>query len=105
MAARVAQGHSNVDKFKVRKADTSTDHPFDDTSVKHVEPLTPLYDRLETNIPRDLMGFSDLEWPDDTQLFPNHETVLDMPKMYGISSRFALKSLVFTLKEQSGILT
>lgn len=37
--------------------------------------LSPLYDRLETNIPRALMGFSDLDWPQDAQLFPKHETV------------------------------
>ncbi|KAG9731985.1 FAD/NAD(P)-binding domain-containing protein, partial [Aureobasidium melanogenum] len=37
--------------------------------------LSPLYDRLETNIPRTLMGFSDFDWPQDSQLFPKHETV------------------------------
>ncbi|KAL1304680.1 hypothetical protein AAFC00_003636 [Neodothiora populina] len=39
--------------------------------------LSPLYDRLETNIPRTLMGFSDQEWPEDAQLFPKHETVTE----------------------------
>ena len=39
--------------------------------------LTPMYDRLETNIPRGLMGFSDLPWPKDNQLFPKHGEVLD----------------------------
>ncbi|EME39469.1 flavin-dependent monooxygenase-like protein [Dothistroma septosporum NZE10] len=38
--------------------------------------LTPLYDRLETNIPRSLMGFSDLNWPENTPLFPKHDNVL-----------------------------
>ncbi|KAK5999894.1 hypothetical protein QM012_004982 [Aureobasidium pullulans] len=37
--------------------------------------LSPLYDRLETNIPRTLMGYSDFDWPQDSQLFPKHETV------------------------------
>nr|OQO26084.1 hypothetical protein B0A51_05814 [Rachicladosporium sp. CCFEE 5018] len=81
-AARVARGYSDVEKVEGRMADTSTDHLFGDTSVKHVEPLTPLYDRLETNIPRDLMGFSDLDWPKDTQLFPKHETVLEYIEQY-----------------------
>ena len=44
--------------------------------------MTPLYDRLETNIPRGLMGFSDLEWPEDSQLFPRHETVLGYIERY-----------------------
>jgi cation diffusion facilitator CzcD-associated flavoprotein CzcO len=39
--------------------------------------LTPMYDRLETNIPRGLMGFSDLPWPKEGQLFPKHGEVLD----------------------------
>ncbi|KAK1074927.1 monooxygenase [Friedmanniomyces endolithicus] len=44
--------------------------------------MTPLYDRLETNIPRDLMGFSDLDWPEDSQLFPRHKTVLEYIERY-----------------------
>lgn len=44
--------------------------------------LSPLYDRLETNIPRSLMGFSDLDWPQDAQLFPKHETVTDYIEKY-----------------------
>jgi cation diffusion facilitator CzcD-associated flavoprotein CzcO len=38
--------------------------------------LSPMYEKLETNIPRGLMGFQDLDWPKDSQLFPTHETVL-----------------------------
>lgn len=38
--------------------------------------LSPIYDKLETNIPRGLMGFQDLNWPEESQLFPQHETVL-----------------------------
>lgn len=37
--------------------------------------LSPLYDGLETNIPHPLMGFSDLDWTDDCQLFPQHGRV------------------------------
>ncbi|KAI0575561.1 flavin dependent monooxygenase [Pyrenophora tritici-repentis] len=38
--------------------------------------LSPMYEQLETNIPRGLMGFQDLDWPSDSQLFPTHDTVL-----------------------------
>ncbi|EGP85758.1 uncharacterized protein MYCGRDRAFT_74228 [Zymoseptoria tritici IPO323] len=44
--------------------------------------VSPVYERLETNIPRGLMGFSDLPWPDDTQLFPKHTQVLEYIKKY-----------------------
>ena len=44
--------------------------------------MSPVYDRLETNIPRGLMGFSDLNWPHNTQLFPKHEDVLDYIERY-----------------------
>ena len=44
--------------------------------------LSPLYDRLETNIPRGLMGFSDLPWPKDAQLFPKHATVQEYIEQY-----------------------
>lgn len=44
--------------------------------------LSPLYDRLETNIPRGLMGFSDLDWPQDRPLFPTHDQVLQYIEAY-----------------------
>lgn len=37
--------------------------------------VSPLYDRLETNIPKELMRYSDKAWPADAQLFPRHSTV------------------------------
>lgn len=45
--------------------------------------LSPIYEKLETNIPRGLMGFKDLDWPVDSQLFPTHQTVLQYIKDYG----------------------
>lgn len=45
--------------------------------------LSPIYDSLETNIPRGLMGFQDFDWPKDTQLFPKHESVLNYIEAYG----------------------
>jgi cation diffusion facilitator CzcD-associated flavoprotein CzcO len=37
--------------------------------------VSPLYDLLETNIPKELMRYSDQEWPSEAQLFPKHRTV------------------------------
>jgi cation diffusion facilitator CzcD-associated flavoprotein CzcO len=45
--------------------------------------LSPIYERLETNIPRGLMGFQKFDWPKDSQLFPKHETVLQYIQDYG----------------------
>jgi len=45
--------------------------------------LSPIYDDLETNTVRDLMGFQGLPWPKDTQLFPRHDTVLQYVRKYG----------------------
>ncbi|KAF2731870.1 FAD/NAD(P)-binding domain-containing protein [Polyplosphaeria fusca] len=50
---------------------------------KAVSFLSPIYERLETNIPRGLMGFQDLDWPPECQLFPEHGVVLDYIKDYG----------------------
>ncbi|TKA77702.1 hypothetical protein B0A55_04011 [Friedmanniomyces simplex] len=52
---------------------------------------TPLYDRLETNIPRGLMGFSDLDWPGDCQLFPRHEAVLEYIERYAEDVRHLIR--------------
>jgi len=45
--------------------------------------LSPMYEKLETNIPRGLMGFQDLDWPEGSQLFPTHETVRKYIEDYG----------------------
>lgn len=45
--------------------------------------VSPMYERLETNIPRGLMGFKGLDWPKDSQLFPKHQTVLKYIADYG----------------------
>ncbi|KAJ5512189.1 hypothetical protein N7463_001741 [Penicillium fimorum] len=37
--------------------------------------VSPLYDRLETNIPKELMRYSDRAFPLEAQLFPKHWTV------------------------------
>lgn len=46
------------------------------------ETLSPIYDLLETNIPRGLMGFSDVAWSDDCLLFPQHDVVLKYLEEY-----------------------
>jgi cation diffusion facilitator CzcD-associated flavoprotein CzcO len=45
--------------------------------------VSPMYEKLETNIPRGLMGFKGLDWPQDGQLFPKHQTVLEYIEDYG----------------------
>ncbi|KAJ5146424.1 uncharacterized protein N7515_000988 [Penicillium bovifimosum] len=37
--------------------------------------VSPVYDRLETNIPKDLMRYSDKPFSPESQLFPKHRTV------------------------------
>lgn len=44
--------------------------------------VTPIYDLLETNIPKQLMRFSDLSFSDDAQLFPKHQTVQQYIEQY-----------------------
>lgn len=45
--------------------------------------ISPLYEKLETNIPIVLMRFSDLNYPNGTQLFPKHTTIQDYLEKYG----------------------
>lgn len=53
--------------------------------------ISPLYERLETNIQRGLMVFSDLDWPQESQLFPKHETVLEYIEKYGQDVKHLVK--------------
>jgi cation diffusion facilitator CzcD-associated flavoprotein CzcO len=43
---------------------------------------TPLYDLLETNIPKQLMQYANRPFADDLPLFPRHQSVLDYCKQY-----------------------
>jgi thioredoxin reductase len=43
---------------------------------------TPLYDLLETNIPKQLMQYANRPFADDLPLFPRHQNVLDYCKQY-----------------------
>ncbi|KAF4314188.1 Flavin-containing monooxygenase FMO [Botryosphaeria dothidea] len=42
---------------------------------KEAQFLSPVYERLETNIPKQLMQFHDFAFPEESQLFPTHWTV------------------------------
>ncbi|KAF2767446.1 FAD/NAD(P)-binding domain-containing protein [Teratosphaeria nubilosa] len=64
--------------WKQRNASTA----LSNREQKGKEFLTPIYDRLESNLPRGLMGFSELDWPEDCQLLPEHEEVLKYLERY-----------------------
>lgn len=48
------------------------------------EPIfaSPLYDHLETNIPKELMRYSDQAFPEHVQLFPKHHEVKEYLEQY-----------------------
>lgn len=63
-------------------ANTDIDTNGINTSSKLPSFLSPMYEKLETNIPRGLMGFQDQDWPSSSQLFPTHDTVLNYIEEY-----------------------
>lgn len=52
------------------------------SSQESLEFESPLYDYLETNIPKQLMAYSDQPFPEDAPLFPRHQTVLEYLEDY-----------------------
>jgi cation diffusion facilitator CzcD-associated flavoprotein CzcO len=66
--------------------------------------MTPMYDALETNIPVDLMKFSDLDFPINCQLFPPREVVLKYLEEHGADVEHLVKfqSQVFGLRLLAG---
>jgi cation diffusion facilitator CzcD-associated flavoprotein CzcO len=52
---------------------------------------TPLYDNLETNIPKFLMAYSEKPFPEDAPLFPKHETVLRYLEEYAEEVRHLIR--------------
>jgi cation diffusion facilitator CzcD-associated flavoprotein CzcO len=75
----------NQDPNWVNPRNPEDTHALNGSSEHQTNPsfLSPMYEDLETNIPRGLMGFQDLDWPQDSQIFPTHQTVLNYIDDYG----------------------
>ncbi|KAI9758422.1 MAG: hypothetical protein M4579_003051 [Chaenotheca gracillima] len=52
---------------------------------------SPMYERLETNLPHQMMRFSDLAFPTGTQLFPPHRTVMEYLERHAEDVRHLIK--------------
>ena len=63
---------------QVANGPTNGNHSYDIS----LEFESPLYDYLETNIPKPLMAYSDKSFLDDLPLFPHHEDVLKYLEEY-----------------------
>lgn len=57
-------------------------HGYQHSGGHGLEFESPLYDYLETNIPKQLMAYSDRQFDDDLPLFPGHEAVLEYLERY-----------------------
>lgn len=57
---------------------------------------TAMYEKLHTNIPKDLMKFSDKEFPKDSQLFPKRDTVLECKFQLDLVCQAHLASKYYT---------
>ena len=64
--------------------------------------VSPLYDFLETNIPHDLMNYSDQKFPDGSSLFPKHAVVKEYLESYADDIRYllGLSTQVIDMKRQ-----
>lgn len=60
----------------------------------------PVYDSLETNVPRQLMTFSDKPWPATTPLFPPHSQVQAYLHSYAQGLKKQYKSLTIGCDRQ-----
>ena len=79
-------------------ADCPPDPPiWPDTTAPPVFP-SPMYDVLHTNIPKALMGFSDLDFPRGSLIFPPREVVQDYLVKYAEDVRHLIKFSV-TVKD------
>jgi cation diffusion facilitator CzcD-associated flavoprotein CzcO len=69
--------------------------------------VSPVYDRLETNIPKELMRYSDKAFPLESQLFPKHRTVKQYLEEYAedIKPLIQFETQVSDVKLQDGYLS
>jgi cation diffusion facilitator CzcD-associated flavoprotein CzcO len=66
--------------------------------------VSPVYDSLETNIPHNLMNFSDQPFPQGTSLFPRRQIVKEYLENYavGLESFISLSTQVLEVKKEEG---
>ena len=57
------------------------------TNERYASFMSPMYEGLETNIPKCLMRHSDTCFSKDNQLFPSREAVIDYLEAYGEAVR------------------
>lgn len=79
--------------------------------AKEAKFISPVYERLETNIPKQLMQYHDFAFPEESQLFPTHWTVDQYLKDYAkeIEHLIQFRTQVVDVKflettEQDGLL-
>ncbi|KAL4964418.1 putative flavin dependent monooxygenase [Aspergillus stella-maris] len=76
-----------------------------DTSKDSQEPtfVSPIYDTLDTNLPKELMAFGDQEFPAAVQDFPRHSTVKDYVRDYGevVKNHIEFETQVLDVKKES----
>ncbi|KAL4939256.1 hypothetical protein BDV06DRAFT_199237 [Aspergillus oleicola] len=76
-----------------------------DASKDNQEPtfISPVYDTLDTNLPKELMAFGEKEFSADVQDFPRHFTVKDYVREYGqgIKKHIQFEAQVLNVQKES----
>ncbi|KAL4913137.1 hypothetical protein BDW62DRAFT_170318 [Aspergillus aurantiobrunneus] len=94
----------------------STNEPLEEpawlpkeTSKENQEPIfiSPVYDTLDTNLPKELMAFGEKQFPPDVQDFPRHFTVKEYVREYGedIKKHIQFETQVSDVRKDSGAAT
>ena len=71
--------------------DHKNGHAYPQFDENGLEFESPLYDYLETNIPKQLMAYSDQPFGDNLPLFPGHDAVLDYLELYADEIRHLIR--------------
>lgn len=72
-------------------ADCPPDPPLSSSGADGPVFPSPMYDLLHTNIPRDLMRYSDLPIPEDSLLFPSRQDIRDYVVAYANDIRHLIR--------------
>ncbi|OAA53392.1 Flavin monooxygenase FMO [Cordyceps fumosorosea ARSEF 2679] len=88
---KVFEQHNTVGGVWAFTADADTTGPW----------VSPVYDLLETNIPHTLMNYTDLNFPENTALFPHHEVVKRYLEVYAepLSNVISLSTRVVSVRK------
>ncbi|KAG0170057.1 hypothetical protein DFQ28_002595 [Apophysomyces sp. BC1034] len=95
----VFERNAQVGGTWIYSPDVNPNPPIPSVDILELDPpgntktvISPMYERLRTNLPHRVMAFRDFPFPENTPMFPSHDQVLEY--LQSFANHFELRSMI-----------